>query len=200
MEKELAGLLNSESSKSKFKIEGTSFPCSLEEKENDMIVQISHCTDNRDVVVLKCPDNHPDFFKEIYQKICDYVILLPERGGEELAIIFCELKKSETSKNYVTAKKQLKCSIPMLDYIVSGLRHHKGIISEQTNIKRSYAVFFERENSAMDKQVGHASKLEKQTRKDCIEYEGIQINVFIGRKEISLRQLTQWSRLNGEAI
>lgn len=190
MKIELENLLKLTPHKSKFKIEGTSFPCSMKEREGNvnMNVRISNIA-KKDMILLKCPDNQPDFFNENYQKVCDYVILLPDAGMKKLAIVFCELKKNQNCKNIMMAVRQLRCSIPLLDYIISGLKCHAEIGTSDRAITRHYAIFFEKRNRTIDKQATHSFNRLKQSHGSPIRCKGMKINVFIGKEEISLRQL-----------
>jgi len=72
-------------------------------------------------VAIKCPRSSAGYFNpdsRSYTKICDYIVLshVPEQDAMQSVLI--ELKKTVTSYNLGYAKKQIKSTLPLLDYML----------------------------------------------------------------------------------
>ncbi len=87
-------------------------------------------------------DNHQGFLnkhKNGYTQICDYLIFVP--NGEVIDLVFCELKQTLNDINNIDnikrPIKQLKSTIPLVEYILSAIKiHHK----KEKKIKQHYVI------------------------------------------------------------
>ena len=105
-----------------------------------------------------------------WNKICDYLLLYQEEDKHHA--IFIELKKSLAGKE--SSKKQLKRSLPILDYLRSVCKIESGVEEEILSVK--YVLIAEKSSDRLDKQpvkVNPSETIEER-------YEGIPIRIFIG--------------------
>ena len=81
-----------------------------------------------------------------WNKICDYLLIYQE--GDKHHAIFIELKKSLADKE--SSKKQLKRSLPILDYLRSVCKIESGVEEEILSVK--YVLIAEKGSDRLDKQ------------------------------------------------
>ena len=129
-------------------------------------------------VVFRMDKNHRDFktkstflnpgHKDIH-KGCDYVIIT--RYKNRNAIIFCELK----SNNRKGAKKQLYCSIPFVDYLISLLKIHFG--EDIRRFERHFVI------------ISTARKQRKSRKLKSERYENIEIKLAGATQKINIGKI-----------
>ena len=94
-----------------------------------------------------------------YDKFCDYLIFVPHNGC--IDVYFIEMK---TTLNFDidgvpdVACKQILCSIPTLDYLISMVKIHFG---KEQKINKHFIVIAEKISKRLDKQKVKADKLKK---------------------------------------
>ena len=81
-----------------------------------------------------------------WNKICDYLLIYQEKDKHHA--IFIELKKSLDKKEL--GKKQLKRSLPVLDYLCSVCKIESGIEEKILSVK--YVLIAEKSSDKLDKQ------------------------------------------------
>ena len=81
-----------------------------------------------------------------WNKICDYLLIYQE--GDKHHAIFIELKKSLDKKEL--GKKQLKRSLPVLDYLRSVCKIESGVEEKILSVK--YVLIAEKSSDKLDKQ------------------------------------------------
>ena len=103
-----------------------------------------------------------------WNKICDYLLIYQEE--DEHHAIFIELKKSLADKE--SSKKQLKRSLPILDYLRSVCKIESGVEEEILSVK--YVLIAEKSSDRLDKQ------RTKVKPSEMIEenYDGISIGIL----------------------
>ena len=132
-------------------------------------------------VVFKLDKNHKNFSKKSaflnpghkdIHKGCDYIIIT--RYKNKNAIIFCELK----SNNIAGAKKQLFCSVPFIDYLISLLKTHQDI--DIGGFERHFVIF---SSSRRFRKQGISRKLESVSYENIssIKMAGSPQQIHIGR-------------------
>ncbi len=90
-----------------------------------------------------------------YNKICDYLILIPRQKGKPVAL-FCELKKTYKQ----TGGNQLYSSVPFMDYIQSMLRIH---FNENYQFNHQFIIIACKTASRLDKQGVRPDPIQKET-------------------------------------
>ncbi len=81
-----------------------------------------------------------------WKKVCDYVIVSPSGGN--VRVLFVELKRTMTEG--IKSFKQLRWSLPRLEYLRSLCRIHCGYEADQAVVR--YALVTEKGNPRLDKQ------------------------------------------------
>ncbi len=113
-----------------------------------------------------------------WNRICDYLLLYQEEDKHHA--MFIELKTSLSKKE--KSKRQLKRSLPILDYLRSVCKIEGGVEEEILSVK--YVLIAEKVSDSLDKQRIKVNPFEP------IEeiYEGIPIRIFT-RTEVALNTL-----------
>ena len=114
-----------------------------------------------------------------WNRICDYLLIYQEEDKHHA--IFIELKKSLTDKE--SSKKQLRRSLPILDYLRSVCKIESGVEEKILSVK--YVLIAEKSSDRLDKQ------RIKMNPSEIIEgsYDGIPVGILIGT-EFALNTLT----------
>jgi len=104
----------------------------LGEKVTEMEVSLTELPAN--AIVIKCPPNQDGYFNSAcgYTKICDYIVLNHISKQDVMQVLFIELKKTVRNCNgclkkrcgLCNAKQQIKSTVPLLYYIIAGLKIH----------------------------------------------------------------------------
>lgn len=128
--------------KKKFKIKRVeSDGIAILEETKQMKLTINNLPQNS--IYIKLPMNQDGFFNKDsknYTKICDYLIFVPISVNKKYALVYCELKKNLSIKEEENSKQQIKSTIPLVKYIMSGLEvHHELDIS----IKEHNVIIYE---------------------------------------------------------
>ncbi len=106
----------------------------------------------------------------IYNKICDYLILIPRQKGEAIAL-FCELKKTYKQKG----GDQLYSSVPFMDYIQSMLHIH---FNDNRQFNHQFLIIACKMSSRLDKQGVRPDPIQK----EAIDFEKkIKITLILGK-------------------
>ncbi len=104
-----------------------------------------------------------------YNKICDYLILIPQQNAKAVAL-FCELKKTYKQ----TGGDQLYSSVPFMDYIQSMLHIH---FNENRQFNHKFIIIACKMASRLDKQGVRPAPIQK----EAIDFEKkIKITLILG--------------------
>lgn len=114
-----------------------------------------------------------------WNKICDYLFIYQEEDKHHA--MFIELKESLSKKEL--GKKQLRRSLPILDYLRSVCKIESGVEEKILSVK--YVLIAEKSSDRLDKQpvkVNPSETIEE-------SYDGIPVRILIGTK-FALNALT----------
>lgn len=165
----------------KYVISGGHRIIKLKDKQSKMKVAIMGVPDS--LLAIKMEGQWSQFLEEKgdWNRICDYLLIY--QAEDKYHAMFIELKTSLVDKEF--GKKQLKRSLPILDYLCSVCKIESGVEEKILSVK--YVLISENEKSSdrLDKQSVRVNPSEPIEER----YKGIPVRIFIGT-EFALNILT----------
>ena len=130
-------------------------------------------------LILKVNENEPYslMVNDCLKKSCDFLIFNPSNNKKHLDVYLIEMKETQKNDNKQEAKRQIICTIPTIDYLLSMVREVERYNSNNKKsikkVKKHCIIIFEQLHNRIDKQP---------LRKTSMTYEsdyGQRFNIFI---------------------
>ena len=110
-----------------------------------------------------------------WNKICDYLLICQEEDKHHA--VFIELKESLSENKKELGKKQLRRSLPVLDYLRSVCKIESGVEEEILSVK--YVLIAEKSSDRLDKQPVRVNPSETIEERDEGDDE-IPVRILVG--------------------
>ena len=151
----------------------------LKDKQSKMKIAIMGVSAS--FLAIQTKGQWSQFLKEKgdWNRCCDYLLIYQE--GDKYHAMFIELKRSLAEKEF--GKKQLRRSLPILDYLRSVCKIESGVEEEILSVK--YILIAEKSSDRLDKQPVKVKPSETTEER----YDGLPIRILVGT-EFALNTLT----------
>ena len=154
----------------------------LTDRDSDMSVRLIDMP--HQCLVIKLPVSHPGYFKNPYNFICDYFVIVPRDDGAD--VVLCEMKETLGRRQRKHACEQITCSIPLFWYIKEALTTH---FEEKGKIRMHYAILAEKPRNVASQRTTHAGSRKPIDNIHVREVDGKEIREIVELKEIPLGSL-----------